>query len=29
VADVGSLLAAHFPIRQDDRDELTNLIVEE
>ena len=28
VADVGSLLAAHFPIREDDRDELANLIVE-
>jgi putative membrane protein len=29
VADVGNLLATHFPIREDDRDELTNLIVEE
>jgi putative membrane protein len=29
VAAVGSLLAAHFPIREDDRDELTNLIVDD
>jgi putative membrane protein len=28
VADVGNLLAVHFPIREDDRDELANLIVE-
>ena len=29
VADVGELLAEHFPIRDDDQDELTNLIVED
>lgn len=29
VAEVGDLLAAHFPIRADDRDELANLIVED
>ncbi len=29
VAEIGELLAAHFPIREDDRDELTNLIVED
>lgn len=27
VAQVGCLLAAHFPVRDDDQDELTNLIV--
>jgi putative membrane protein len=29
VAEIGELLAAHFPIKADDRDELTNLIVED
>jgi putative membrane protein len=29
VAEIGELLATHFPIREDDRDELTNLIVED
>jgi putative membrane protein len=29
VADIGGLLAEHFPIRDDDQDELTNLIVED
>ena len=28
VAAVGDVLAAHFPIKPDDRDELRNLIVE-
>lgn len=29
VEKVGNLLADHFPVREDDRDELTNLIVED
>lgn len=29
VENVGDLLAEHFPVRKDDRDELTNLIVED
>jgi putative membrane protein len=29
VTHVGRLLAEHFPVREDDRDELTNLIVED
>jgi len=29
VEKVGTVLAEHFPVREDDRDELTNLIVED
>jgi putative membrane protein len=29
VTDVGRLLAEHFPVREDDRDELANLIIED
>lgn len=29
VADIGRMMAEHFPVREDDRNELTNLIVEE
>jgi len=29
IAEIGELLAVHFPIKADDRDELTNLIVED